>query len=75
MTRSAPTRLLALIPALLALSPALAQADSLHRSGPPEDRLDLVILADGYKASEERDFDREAARVWAAIRLWHTSAE
>lgn len=68
MTRSAPTRLLALIPALLALSPALAQADSLHRSGPPEDRLDLVILADGYKASEERDFDREAARVWAAMK-------
>jgi len=67
MTRSVPTRLFALIPALLALSPALAQADSLHRTGPPEDRLDLVILADGYRANEEADFDREAARVWAEM--------
>lgn len=67
MTRSVPTRLFALIPALLALTPALVQADSLHRSGPPEDRLDLVILADGYRANEEADFDREAARVWAEM--------
>lgn len=67
MTRSVPTRLLALLPALLALSPALAQADSLHRTGPPEDRLDLVILGDGFKSNEEADFDREAARVWAEM--------
>lgn len=68
MSRSVATRLFALIPALLALSPALAQADTLHRSGPPEDRLDLVILADGYKANEEDEFQREAARVWAEMK-------
>tara|TARA_R110002072_G_scaffold43550_4_gene122149 strand:- start:4679 stop:5269 length:591 start_codon:yes stop_codon:yes gene_type:complete len=27
----------------------------------------LVILADGYRANEEADFDREAARVWAEM--------
>ena len=58
---------LALACALL-LAPAAALGDTLHRSGPAEDRLDLVILADGYRASEKPQFEAEARRVWDALR-------
>ena len=59
---------LALSAALLASLPAAARGETLHRSGPAEDRLDLVILADGYLASEQAQFAAEARRVFETLR-------
>jgi hypothetical protein len=57
----------ALTVALLAAVPP-AFGDTLHRSGSPADKLDLVILADGYRASQRAEFERAARRVWEELR-------
>lgn len=54
---------------LLALGAAtVARADTLHRSGPAEERLDLVILGDGFRAQDQGRFDEAARRLWEALR-------
>jgi hypothetical protein len=63
-----PLRLLTVSLALLALTPTLAAADTLHRTGPAEDRFDLVLLADGYRSEDRGDFEREAGRVLEGLR-------
>lgn len=35
----------------------------LHKSGPPEDKLDVLILGDGYTAAERGKFERDARRM------------
>ena len=57
---------LALAGALLLCAPALA--DTLHRSGPSNERLDLVILADGFTAAEEGEFNADARKVLDKMR-------
>ena len=64
----AMSRILSLATALLAFAPALADAETLHRSGNASNRHDLVILADGFRANERDKFDREARDVLEAMR-------
>ena len=53
--------------ALLVCAP-VTFSQTLHRSGPAADRLDLVILADGYRAGDRADFEDDADRVLEALR-------
>ncbi len=65
MTRAALSLLV-----LLATAP-LAGAQSvttLHQGGPPEDRLDVVLVAEGYPAGAEGRFLEHARRVVEALR-------
>jgi IgA Peptidase M64/Peptidase M64 N-terminus len=39
----------------------------LHESGDPADKLDLLILGDGYTAAERRKFERDARRLTAVL--------
>ncbi len=41
---------------------------ALQQSGPSSDRLDLVLLGDGYTASEQADFADDADRLLAYLR-------
>ena len=62
------SRTLMLTLALSAFAPSLAFGETLHRTGSSASRHDLVILADGYRASEREEFDREALAVLQALR-------
>lgn len=35
----------------------------LHKAGPPEDKLDLLVLGDGYTAAERGKFEQDARRL------------
>ena len=39
----------------------------LHESGDPADKLDLLILGDGYTAAERSKFERDARRLTAVL--------
>ena len=39
----------------------------LHESGDPADKLDLLILGDGYTSAERRKFERDARRLTAEL--------
>lgn len=39
----------------------------LHRSGPPEEKLDLLLVGDGYIAAERGLFERQARALVAAL--------
>lgn len=53
------------------LSPAEAAADGTVGeqvdTGPTDDRLDVVIIGDGYTASQQGDFHADATAKWADI--------
>ena len=57
------SRLPLLLTACFAL-PTFALGDTLQRSGPAEDCLDLVILGDGYRSTDRADFESDARRLW-----------
>ena len=61
------SRLPLLLTACFAL-PTFALGDTLQRSGPAEDRLDLVILGDGYRSTDRADFESDANRLWDQLR-------
>jgi hypothetical protein len=66
MLRSA---LQALLLASLLASPAAAQnVKTVVDSGPAADRVDLVLLADGFRARDEGDFDERVAELVAGLR-------
>jgi IgA Peptidase M64/Peptidase M64 N-terminus len=39
----------------------------LLKNGPPEDKLDLLLLGDGYTAAERGKFEKDARRLLAAL--------
>ena len=39
----------------------------LHESGPPEEKLDLLLVGDGYTAAERGKFEADAKRLVAAL--------
>ena len=39
----------------------------LHQSGPPETKLDLLLVGDGYTAAERGQFEADARRLLAAL--------
>jgi hypothetical protein len=41
---------------------------ALQNSGPSDQRFDLVLVGDGYRASERELFHRQAAEQWASIK-------
>ncbi len=61
-------RLLLPLVLLTLATPGVARADTLHRSGPAEERLDLVILGDGFRVEEQARFDEAARRLWEGLR-------
>jgi hypothetical protein len=39
----------------------------LHRSGPPEEKFDLLLIGDGYTAAQRDRFEADARRLLAAL--------
>jgi len=48
-------------------APAPAQVREIHISGAPSDKVDLVLLGDGYTAAEADKFVADARRLTAAL--------
>ena len=55
------------VPAAEAAALAASPVTPLQDSGPSSNRLDLVIVGDGYTAAEQALFRQHAADKWAAI--------
>ncbi len=47
--------------------PAPGKVLALHRSGPPERKLDLLLLGDGYTDRDAARFEQDARRMLAAL--------
>lgn len=59
-----------LLGALLALSPALAAAQTvevLRDNGPPQNRIDVVVLGDGYRAADQGLLTQHANELVTAL--------
>jgi hypothetical protein len=50
-----------------AVPPAAGPLIRIHESGDPSEKLDLLILGDGYTAEERGKFERDARRMAAAL--------
>ena len=50
-----------------ALPPPPARPIPLLRSGPPQEKVDLLLLGDGYTAKEAGRFEQDARRLLAAL--------
>jgi len=48
-------------------APDVGPLIKLHEAGDPADKLDLLILGDGYTARERGKFERDARRLMAAL--------
>ncbi|MET8450155.1 M64 family metallopeptidase [Streptomyces sp. NPDC005209] len=55
-SRSAPT-----------VSPGKTRVTALQRTGAPDDRLDVVVIGDGYTAGQQSDFEADARTKLNAI--------
>jgi hypothetical protein len=50
-----------------ALPPSPGPVVELQRSGPPEEKLDLLLVCDGYTAAERPRFEQDARRLVEAL--------
>jgi hypothetical protein len=50
-----------------AAAPPAGPVITIHEAGDPADKLDLLILGDGYTAAERGKFERDARRMVAAL--------
>ncbi|MDF1667852.1 MAG: M64 family metallopeptidase, partial [Planctomycetota bacterium] len=48
---------------IVLFTPCLAYATTIHKSGPSGDRMDLVLLAEGYSANQEALFNKHARSI------------